>query len=70
MYILFVHFVVAFEVIISAFHYLSLGSNDYVNNFLQPFLADGEQYTHDDFVELLISTLGEQLTVRHSVHPL
>ena len=40
------------------------GSNDYVNNFLQPFLADGQQYTHDEFVELLISTLHQQLTVK------
>lgn len=39
------------------------GSNDYVNNFLQPFLADGLQYTHDEFVELLISTLNQQLSV-------
>lgn len=40
------------------------GSNDYVNNFLQPFLADSQQYTHDEFVELLISTLDQQLSVR------
>ena len=39
------------------------GSNDYVNNFLQPFLADGQQYTHDEFVKLLISTLDKQFTV-------
>ncbi|XP_027078587.2 GDSL esterase/lipase At5g37690-like [Coffea arabica] len=45
-----------------AMYFIGLGSNDYVNNFLQPFLADGEQYTHDEFVELLVSTLGEQLT--------
>lgn len=44
------------------------GSNDYVNNFVQPFLADGQQYTHDEFVGLLISTLGEQLTVRSTNH--
>lgn len=34
-----------------------------MNNYLQPFLADGQQYTHDEFVELLISTLDQQLTV-------
>lgn len=39
------------------------GSNDYVNNFLQPFLPDGQQYTHDEFVELLTSTLEKQLLV-------
>lgn len=41
----------------------SAGSNDYVNNFLQPFLADSQQYTHDEFVGLLISTLEQQLVV-------
>lgn len=39
------------------------GSNDYVNNYLQPFLADGQQYTYDEFVELLITTLEGQLMV-------
>ncbi|KAL0379093.1 UNVERIFIED_CONTAM: GDSL esterase/lipase [Sesamum radiatum] len=44
-----------------AVYFIGIGSNDYVNNFLQPFLADGQQYTHDEFVELLISTLAQQL---------
>ncbi|KAK7321494.1 hypothetical protein VNO77_32202 [Canavalia gladiata] len=37
------------------------GCNDHVNNFLQPFLADGQRYTHGEFIELLISTLDQQL---------
>ncbi|KAF8017170.1 hypothetical protein BT93_H2379 [Corymbia citriodora subsp. variegata] len=45
-----------------ALYFIGLGSNDYVNNFLQPFLADGQQYTHDEFLELLLSTLDQQLT--------
>ncbi|PKI54401.1 hypothetical protein CRG98_025188 [Punica granatum] len=45
-----------------ALYFIGIGSNDYVNNFLQPFLADGQQYTHDEFVELLASTLEHQLT--------
>ncbi|AED94220.1 GDSL-motif lipase/hydrolase-like protein [Arabidopsis thaliana] len=45
-----------------AMYFIGLGSNDYVNNFLQPFMADGQQYTHDEFVELLTSTLHNQLT--------
>ncbi|CAN4114781.1 unnamed protein product [Withania somnifera] len=45
-----------------AVYFIGMGSNDYVNNFLQPFLAAGQQYTHDEFVELLTSTLGEQFT--------
>ncbi|KAL3596793.1 hypothetical protein D5086_008430 [Populus alba] len=44
-------------------HYLlGAGSNDYINNYLQPFLADGQQYTPEEFGELLISTLDKQLT--------
>ncbi|RXH90657.1 hypothetical protein DVH24_035421 [Malus domestica] len=35
-------------------------SNDYVNNYLQPFSADCQQYTYDEFVELLIGTLERQ----------
>ncbi|KAL8472292.1 hypothetical protein ACS0TY_028866 [Phlomoides rotata] len=50
-----------------AVFFIGIGSNDYVNNFLQPFLADGQQYTHDEFLELLISTLGEQLTRLYEV---
>ncbi|PSS16124.1 GDSL esterase/lipase [Actinidia chinensis var. chinensis] len=38
-----------------------LCSNDYVNNFLQPFLADSQQYTHDEFVGLLTATLEQHL---------
>ncbi|KAK4765905.1 hypothetical protein SAY87_007547 [Trapa incisa] len=44
-----------------ALYFIGIGSNDYVNNFLQPFLPDGLQYTHDEFVELLASTLEKQL---------
>ncbi|KAJ3694834.1 hypothetical protein LUZ60_000211 [Juncus effusus] len=40
---------------------IGLGSNDYINNFLQSFMADGQEYTHDEFVTLLISTLNRQL---------
>ncbi|KAK7276234.1 hypothetical protein RIF29_17371 [Crotalaria pallida] len=45
-----------------AIYFIGMGSNDYVNNFLQPFLADGQQYTPEEFVDLLISTLDQQLT--------
>ncbi|KAG6399819.1 hypothetical protein SASPL_141304 [Salvia splendens] len=44
-----------------AVYFIGIGSNDYVNNFLQPFLADGQQFTHEEFLELLVSTLAEQL---------
>ncbi|GMY24848.1 GDSL esterase/lipase At5g37690 [Fagus crenata] len=45
-----------------ALFFIGIGSNDYVNNFLQPFLADSQQYTADEFRELLISTLYKQLS--------
>ncbi|PSS26782.1 GDSL esterase/lipase [Actinidia chinensis var. chinensis] len=44
-----------------AMYFIGIGSNDYVNNFLQPFLADGQQYTHDEFVGLLTETLEQHL---------
>ncbi|KAI4321257.1 hypothetical protein MLD38_034656 [Melastoma candidum] len=48
-----------------AIYFIGIGSNDYVNNFLQPFLPDGQQYSHDEFLELLINTLDKQLTQLH-----
>ena len=41
------------------------GSNDYINNFLQPFMADGTTYTHDQFIRLLVATLDRQLKARN-----
>ncbi|KAK9950795.1 hypothetical protein M0R45_006264 [Rubus argutus] len=51
----------ASKLLTEALYFIGIGSNDYVNNFLQPFLPDGQQYTHDDFVELLLGTLEQQL---------
>ncbi|KAL6001414.1 hypothetical protein ACLOJK_007148 [Asimina triloba] len=50
-----------------AVYFVGMGSNDYVNNFLQPFLADAQQYTHDEFVDLLLSTLEKQFTRLHQL---
>ncbi|TVU28381.1 hypothetical protein EJB05_19898, partial [Eragrostis curvula] len=36
-------------VVNAALFQIGLGSNDYINNFLQPFMADGTTYTHDQF---------------------
>ncbi|KAL5725725.1 hypothetical protein ACHQM5_008841 [Ranunculus cassubicifolius] len=44
-----------------AIYLIGIGSNDYVNNYLQPFSSDGQQYLHDDFVNLLISTFDKQI---------
>nr|XP_023877021.1 GDSL esterase/lipase At5g37690 [Quercus suber]POE80346.1 gdsl esterase/lipase [Quercus suber] len=45
-----------------AMYFIGIGSNDFVNNFLQPFLPDSQQYTPDEFRDLLISTLDKQLS--------
>ncbi|OEL17059.1 GDSL esterase/lipase [Dichanthelium oligosanthes] len=50
----------------AALFQIGLGSNDYINNFLQPFMADGTNYTHDQFIRLLIATLDRQLKARSS----
>ncbi|KAH7655957.1 GDSL lipase/esterase protein [Dioscorea alata] len=42
-----------------AVYFIGMGSNDYVNNYLQPFLADS-QLTHDEYLDLLVSTLDGQ----------
>ncbi|KAJ4732942.1 GDSL esterase/lipase [Rhynchospora pubera] len=46
---------------------IGLGSNDYVNNFMRPFMADGIVYTHDEFVVLLTTTLRKQLKRLYSL---
>lgn len=45
-----------------AVFFIGIGSNDYVNNYLQPFLADAQQYTPEEFLELLVSKLDHQLS--------
>uniref|UniRef100_A0ACD5V9U5 Uncharacterized protein n=1 Tax=Avena sativa TaxID=4498 RepID=A0ACD5V9U5_AVESA len=50
------------EVVNGAIFQIGLGSNDYVNNFLRPFMADGIVYTHDEFVGYLMDTITQQLT--------
>lgn len=50
------------EVVHGAIFQIGLGSNDYVNNFLRPFMADGIVYTHDEFIDLLMDTIDQQLT--------
>ncbi|GJW53459.1 GDSL esterase/lipase [Tanacetum coccineum] len=45
-----------------AVYFIGMGSNDYINNFLQPFLLDGQQYTPEEFLGLLNLKLAEQFT--------
>ncbi|KAL6839615.1 hypothetical protein ACP4OV_030554 [Aristida adscensionis] len=50
------------ETVNDAIFQIGLGSNDYINNFLRPFMADGIVYTHDEFIALLMETMTRQLT--------
>lgn len=50
-----------------AVYFIGIGSNDYVNNFLQPFMASGQQYSHDEFIGLLVATLEQQLVMLHQL---
>ncbi|KAI3704378.1 hypothetical protein L1987_74596 [Smallanthus sonchifolius] len=45
-----------------AVYFIGMGSNDYINNYLQPFLPDGQQYTPDEFLAVLNLKLAEQFT--------
>ncbi|KAF3783704.1 GDSL esterase/lipase [Nymphaea thermarum] len=51
----------------NAIFYIGVGSNDFVNNFLQPFMPDAQQYDSDTFIDYLMSTLDGQLTRLHSL---
>eukprot|EP00253_Pinus_taeda_P027231 PITA_27231 len=46
---------------------MSIGSNDYINNYLLPVEADSWQFAPDDFIDYLISTLRQQLTTLHQL---
>lgn len=43
---------------------VALGSNDFINNYLFPVYADSWTYTGTGFINLLMTTLDQQLTVR------
>ncbi|KAI3775751.1 hypothetical protein L1987_45503 [Smallanthus sonchifolius] len=45
-----------------AVYFIGMGSNDYINNYLQPFLPDAQQYTPDEFLAILNLKLAEQFT--------
>eukprot|EP00253_Pinus_taeda_P034086 PITA_34086 len=48
-------------------YFMSIGSNDYINNYLLPVQADSWQFAPDDFINYLISTLRQQLTTLHQL---
>ncbi|CAM8949229.1 unnamed protein product [Rhodiola kirilowii] len=50
-----------------AVFFIGLGSNDYVNNFLLPYPTAGKNLSHEQFVELLVSTLERQLRELHQL---
>ncbi|KAF7080242.1 hypothetical protein CFC21_084347 [Triticum aestivum] len=59
------------ETVNAAMFQIGLGSNDYINNFLQPFMADGTTYTHDQFIRLLrLYGLGARKVAFNGLPPL
>ncbi|KAJ0840600.1 putative triacylglycerol lipase [Helianthus annuus] len=52
----------AISLLHEAIYFIAMGSNDYINNFLQPFLPYSQRYTHDEFLGILELKLAEQLT--------
>jgi len=46
---------------------MAIGSNDYINNYLLPVDADSWQFTPEDFIKYLLSTLRQQLTALHQL---
>jgi len=57
------------EIFAKALWYVTIGSNDYINNYLLKGSATGKQYTPQQYENLLISTFEQQLRVRtHLTH--
>ncbi|XP_010257565.1 PREDICTED: GDSL esterase/lipase At1g74460-like [Nelumbo nucifera] len=50
-----------------ASYVVALGSNDFINNFLLPVYRDSWTYSNDGFIQYLITTLGNQLTILHGL---
>ncbi|KAI3798651.1 hypothetical protein L1987_33929 [Smallanthus sonchifolius] len=50
------------SVLHGAIYFIAMGSNDYINNFLQSFLPDSRRYTHGEFLGILNLKLAKQLT--------
>lgn len=48
---------------IEASYVVSMGSNDFINNFLMPVTTNSWTYSATSFIELLMSTLQKQLKV-------
>ncbi|KAL7153287.1 hypothetical protein ABFS83_04G157300 [Erythranthe nasuta] len=46
---------------------VALGSNDFINNYLMPIYRDSWTYSDKSFVQYLMGTLRDQLTVLHGL---
>ncbi|XP_026436341.1 GDSL esterase/lipase At1g74460-like [Papaver somniferum] len=46
---------------------VALGSNDFINNYLQPVMGDSWKYTDSTFIDYLMETLESQLKLLHSL---
>jgi len=52
------------EIFAKALWYVTIGSNDYINNYLLTGSATSKQYTPQQYEDLLITTFDQQLRVR------
>ncbi|KAM7267328.1 hypothetical protein ACFE04_009494 [Oxalis oulophora] len=46
---------------------VALGSNDFINNYLMPVYTDSYKYNDQTFMDYLMETLGDQLTILHGL---
>jgi hypothetical protein len=51
------------EIFAKAFWYVTIGSNDYINNYLLTNSATSKQYTPEQYQDVLIATFNQQLRV-------
>lgn len=51
------------EIFAKSLWYITIGSNDYINNYLIPGSPVSKQYTPEQYQDLLISTFNDQLRV-------
>lgn len=46
---------------------VALGSNDFINNYLMPIYSDSWKYNDETYINYLMETLGNQLTILHGL---
>jgi hypothetical protein len=56
------------EIFAKALFYVTIGSNDYINNYLLTGSATSQQYTPQQYQDVLIAAFESQLRVWNSIH--